>query len=130
MKRILGVLLLTGLVFAGADIKESMTNGIARNGDGYIQLEIQGEQQTSVDASAIEFYAREIGGYSTILYYGNVPTLSAQAVFASKVAIPSADAQTITAETATTSIYSAYYKFTIPTPSVTRNVTINFLITK
>lgn len=136
MKKILIGLILIGLCFGGnAKIRESLTN--AQTYDGYqfqTMIATDVPAYAGVTPSALVWYADNILGYSSILITGfevstgSIPTtISAQAVYPNGDSV-SVAAQTITAGTALTTLYSPWYKFTLPADAATRNVSFIFSI--
>lgn len=117
-------------VYAKPTIKESLDDGRVRSGYEFIELQMLNQQ---VDpSSSISWYAYEIGGFSSIDFYGSVSTgnyttINAQAIFLDGTSVTTA--QTITSGTDLTDIKSSSYKFTYNNhKAVTTNVTFNFLI--
>lgn len=136
MKKILIGLILLSFVFAGnARIRETLSGA-----ETYSGYEFQTMIATDVPAyagvtpSALVWYADNIMGYSSILITGfeastgSIPTtISAQAVKPNGDSV-SVAAQTITSGTALTTLYSPWYKFTLPAYSSTRNISFMFTI--
>lgn len=139
MKKILVVLLLIGLGFsANANIrlgnfdKSPSAGGYIYNGYEFISMIVN--DQLAPTASSLVWYADNIMGYSSILITGfeastgNIPTtISAQAVYPDGTSV-SVSAQTITSGTALTTLYSPWYKFTLPAYSSTRNISFMFTV--
>lgn len=121
------------MAFAGmAQIrKPAGTTSVTNEGYQFLQMDVV--NLVAPTSSAVTWYADNIAGYSSIDFYGmgvstgSVPTtISAQPLFGNGTNCGSA--QTITSGTDLTDIRSAYYKFTLPASTVTRNVSFNFVI--
>jgi hypothetical protein len=135
MKKLILAVMLLCLVgvsaFAGSPaIRVGNTGGQTSSAYESLWFEVRGAVHPTAD---IVWYADNIAGYSSIDFYGmavssgNTPTtISAQAVYAN--GSPIGSEQILTSGTDLTDIRSAYYKFTLPAFSVTRNVSFNFLI--
>lgn len=136
MKKILFGIILIGLISAAPGdpaIRESLTKGYVRIGHDFVNLELKGQTQATANGSLV-WYADNIIGYGSVkisgfkVSAGAAPTtISAQAIYADGSAMNLA-AQTITAGTALTALWSPYYKFTLPVGTANRVVSANFII--
>lgn len=135
MKKILLVLAIIFLglsAFAGSpEIYQNYTGGSTTQ--GWQSLSMEFVNVAAPTTSALVWYGNNIGGYTSIDFYAvgvsagsAITTISAQAVLSNGT--PVTTAQTITSGTPLTAIKSNFYKFTLPAASVTRNVSMNFVI--
>lgn len=130
------ILTLSASVYAAAPvIVESLTNATPGSGEGYLEMQVRGQQVNA--GSYIEWYAYNIAGYNSIDFYvtatsittQNATTLSATPVYGDKVAVTGS--QTITSGTDLTDLQASNYRFRYySNEAVTANVTMNFLIAK
>jgi hypothetical protein len=132
MKRIIILLALLGACFASNPTIKSntMTNYRMDSGYEYISMEVAAQPTSK---NAMTWLASGIAGYSSIDFYGmkvskgSVPTtISAQAIYQNGVTCSAV--QILTSGTDLTDIRSPYYRFTLPAPAVTRNISFMFLI--
>lgn len=129
---VLAILFLGLSAFAGSpEIYQNYTGGSTTQ--GWQSLSMEFINVTAPTTSALTWYGRNIGGYTSIDFYvngvstGSIPsTISAVPIFANGDAVTTA--QTITSGTPLTAIKSNFYKFTLQAYSSTRNISMNFLI--
>ena len=132
MKKILVGLILLSFVFsANANIRAGNTGGKVISGYQFYQMEVK---DTVAPTADIIWYVDNLAGYSSVDIYftgvssGDLPsTISATPVYSNGDSVT--DSQTITAGTSLTDFKSTYYKFTLPAIATTRNVSFNFIIT-
>lgn len=123
---------MAGVSFAGMPTITHTNSSMSVN-PSFEAITLEAVNQAMVTSSALTWYGNNIAGYSSFDFYvtgvssgSAITTLSAQAIYQNGTAVTAA--QTLTSGTPLTLIKSAFYKFSIPADSVTRNVSFNFII--